>query len=173
MRNRIRLWLRSERAFGLSSVRIAPSESWGLPQRSGIRFADGEVREREIRDSEEAGSPKIKSSVSAAATPAARGSLFGEVGLSSDMTARARQTATATTKPMVTVEVFDAPSLSTQEKTARLTALQNNEVRDCTKCRLCEGRAHTVPGEGPADARLMVIGEGPGRTEDETGRPCV
>lgn len=46
-------------------------------------------------------------------------------------------------------------------------------VADCKKCRLCEARQHTVPGEGPADARLVVVGEGPGRTEDETGRPFV
>lgn len=46
-------------------------------------------------------------------------------------------------------------------------------VADCRKCRLCETRTHTVPGEGPAEARLFVIGEGPGRTEDETGRPFV
>lgn len=46
-------------------------------------------------------------------------------------------------------------------------------VASCVKCRLCEGRAHTVPGEGPADARLVVVGEGPGRVEDETGRPFV
>ncbi len=46
-------------------------------------------------------------------------------------------------------------------------------VATCTKCRLCEGRRHTVPGEGPPDARLVVVGEGPGRVEDETGRPFV
>jgi uracil-DNA glycosylase family 4 len=46
-------------------------------------------------------------------------------------------------------------------------------VAECTKCKLCESRSHTVPGEGPGDARLVVIGEGPGRTEDETGRPFV
>ena len=46
-------------------------------------------------------------------------------------------------------------------------------VAGCTKCRLCEGRRHTVPGEGAADAPLVVVGEGPGRVEDETGRPFV
>lgn len=46
-------------------------------------------------------------------------------------------------------------------------------VADCTKCKLCESRTNTVPGEGPATARLVVVGEGPGRTEDETGRPFV
>jgi DNA polymerase len=46
-------------------------------------------------------------------------------------------------------------------------------VAVCTKCRLCEGRSHTVPGEGAVDARLVVVGEGPGRVEDQTGRPFV
>jgi DNA polymerase len=46
-------------------------------------------------------------------------------------------------------------------------------VAPCTKCRLCEGRTRAVPGEGAADARLVVVGEGPGRTEDATGRPFV
>lgn len=46
-------------------------------------------------------------------------------------------------------------------------------VAECAKCRLCEGRRRTVPGEGASDARLVVVGEGPGRTEDETGRPFV
>jgi uracil-DNA glycosylase family 4 len=46
-------------------------------------------------------------------------------------------------------------------------------VRNCTRCKLCETRTHAVPGEGPADARLMFIGEGPGANEDRTGRPFV
>ncbi|MBI3982745.1 MAG: uracil-DNA glycosylase [Gemmatimonadetes bacterium] len=46
-------------------------------------------------------------------------------------------------------------------------------VRQCRQCSLCEGRINAVPGEGPADARLVVVGEGPGATEDETGRPFV
>jgi DNA polymerase len=46
-------------------------------------------------------------------------------------------------------------------------------VRDCTACDLCRRRKNAVPGEGPAGARLVVVGEGPGATEDETGRPFV
>ena len=46
-------------------------------------------------------------------------------------------------------------------------------VRQCDKCVLCRERANAVPGEGPADARLVVVGEGPGATEDQTGRPFV
>jgi DNA polymerase len=46
-------------------------------------------------------------------------------------------------------------------------------IAECRKCFLCEGRKRTVPGEGSATARLMLVGEGPGQTEDETGRPFV
>jgi DNA polymerase len=54
-----------------------------------------------------------------------------------------------------------------------LLALDENEVRGCTKCRLCESRTRTVFGEGDAGAQIFFIGEGPGETEDRTGRPFV
>lgn len=41
------------------------------------------------------------------------------------------------------------------------------------KCPLSQGRTKAVPGEGPADARVMLIGEGPGFHEDRQGRPFV
>lgn len=47
------------------------------------------------------------------------------------------------------------------------------EIAFCQKCRLCDTRKHAVPGEGDPRARLMFIGEGPGRDEDELGRPFV
>jgi DNA polymerase len=68
---------------------------------------------------------------------------------------------------------IDGSGLSTAEKAKQLAVMDANEVRGCTKCRLCEGRTQTVFGEGDVDARVMFIGEGPGRTEDETGRPFV
>jgi DNA polymerase len=46
-------------------------------------------------------------------------------------------------------------------------------IQRCLKCRLHETREHAVPGEGPADARCMFIGEAPGAKEDECGRPFV
>jgi uracil-DNA glycosylase family 4 len=46
-------------------------------------------------------------------------------------------------------------------------------VGECRKCFLCQGRTHTVPGEGNPQAGLMCVGEGPGETEDRTGRPFV
>jgi uracil-DNA glycosylase len=47
------------------------------------------------------------------------------------------------------------------------------EVRSCTLCALHTGRVKAVPGEGPADAKIMFIGEGPGYHEDRQGRPFV
>lgn len=46
-------------------------------------------------------------------------------------------------------------------------------IAGCSNCPLCAGRTKTVPGEGAPDARLMLVGEGPGETEDLTGRPFV
>ena len=43
----------------------------------------------------------------------------------------------------------------------------------CRLCDLAEGRICAVPGEGPNPARIMLIGEAPGREEDLTGRPFV
>ena len=47
------------------------------------------------------------------------------------------------------------------------------EVSVCTRCALHEGRKKSVPGEGPANAEIMFIGEGPGFHENEQGRPFV
>ncbi len=47
------------------------------------------------------------------------------------------------------------------------------EVRACTACILHRGRTQAVPGEGPADAQIMFIGEAPGFHEDQQGRPFV
>ncbi len=46
-------------------------------------------------------------------------------------------------------------------------------VSGCQGCRLGGSRTHAVPGEGNPRARLMLIGEGPGRDEDLSGRPFV
>src|SRR5512139_2739550 len=47
------------------------------------------------------------------------------------------------------------------------------EVSTCTNCALYRERKKSVPGEGPASAEIMFIGEGPGFHENEQGRPFV
>jgi DNA polymerase len=46
-------------------------------------------------------------------------------------------------------------------------------VSDCKACQLSYARKNAVPGEGPANAQVMLIGEGPGFYENEQGRPFV
>jgi DNA polymerase len=49
----------------------------------------------------------------------------------------------------------------------------HSEIMNCTLCPLHETRNNAVPGEGPCDASVMLVGEAPGAKEDETGRPFV
>ena len=46
-------------------------------------------------------------------------------------------------------------------------------IGDCRRCKLCAGRTHIVFGVGNPRARLMFVGEGPGRDEDLQGEPFV
>lgn len=47
------------------------------------------------------------------------------------------------------------------------------EIARCEGCPLCRGIQNKVPGQGDADARLMLIGEGPGAEEDRQGLAFV
>jgi len=47
------------------------------------------------------------------------------------------------------------------------------QAKTCTACGLATQRTHVVFGEGNPDARLMIVGEGPGEEEDLQGRPFV
>lgn len=62
-----------------------------------------------------------------------------------------------------------AESRSAEEKLAEIA----EEVQSCTLCELFRAATHGVPGEGNANARVMLIGEGPGWHEDRQGRPFV
>jgi uracil-DNA glycosylase family 4 len=46
-------------------------------------------------------------------------------------------------------------------------------IRTTHCCGLCPHRTNAVPGEGDPNARLVLVGEGPGATEDAQGRPFV
>ena len=46
-------------------------------------------------------------------------------------------------------------------------------IENCNKCKLCKTRQNIVFGTGNKNARLMLIGEGPGADEDRLGEPFV
>jgi uracil-DNA glycosylase len=96
--------------------------------------------------------------------------------------ARARQGIDATdANPRVTSVLADAAAATPEPAAAfrasgdgaALLAAMASEIADCQLCRLCKGRTQVVFGVGNPNARLMFIGEAPGRDEDIQGEPFV
>ena len=69
-------------------------------------------------------------------------------------------------------EAAHSPSFAADIATMNWDALEAS-IRACTRCGLCEGRKHAVPGVGDRSARWLFVGEGPGRNEDLQGEPFV
>jgi uracil-DNA glycosylase family 4 len=69
----------------------------------------------------------------------------------------------------------DSKFLSPRTPELKLAALKalREEIGDCKRCRLSNKRTNIVFGEGNPDARLMFIGEAPGKEEDLQARPFV
>jgi uracil-DNA glycosylase len=66
----------------------------------------------------------------------------------------------------------ESAAYTPEERSARMAALRDQALV-CTRCELCETRTHVVFGEGNVNTPLVLVGEGPGETEDATGRPFV
>jgi len=64
-------------------------------------------------------------------------------------------------------------SLAERGRRARAIEAAAAVVEACRRCAIGSTRTHSVYGEGDPCAALMVIGEGPGETEDKLGRPFV
>jgi uracil-DNA glycosylase family 4 len=65
-----------------------------------------------------------------------------------------------------------------QDKTKGVDNLSSLEalrafIGECQRCKLHKGRTHLVFGEGSSNAKLVFVGEGPGRDEDMVGKPFV
>jgi DNA polymerase len=151
LKARARLALRAEQAFGLNFIPQASNQPASEAPSSG--------NSETPQNLEQAGSSSRFDTVDLFGTPAA---------------ARSDQSHPSRSVPLtVSTTPFTAPELSVEEKRQRLIAMDNNEVRCCTRCRLHETRTQTVFGEGAPDAKIFFIGEGPGENEDRTGRPFV
>lgn len=59
------------------------------------------------------------------------------------------------------------------ETPAELLELIAASAGGCNRCPLCQGRTNVVPGFGNPEARVMLIGEAPGKNEDLQGKPFV
>jgi uracil-DNA glycosylase family 4 len=90
-----------------------------------------------------------------------------------DVDADVTRPQTVAAPPAVAVSERPAPPagddpLSTPTLDAMAAAL-----RDCRRCRLCQGRTQVVFGAGDPRARVVFVGEGPGADEDRLGEPFV
>lgn len=65
------------------------------------------------------------------------------------------------------------PELPPIEPLGDTLAKISEDIGDCRRCRLCEGRSKIVFGSGNEKARLVFVGEGPGADEDAQGLPFV
>ncbi|MCP1168664.1 UdgX family uracil-DNA binding protein [Limimaricola litoreus] len=97
-----------------------------------------------------------------------------EMIASAETRARAMQDAAPTLPPPRAAKITErlaAPSVlrPMADDLDQLRAQENA----CTRCPLYENATQAVPGEGPRDADLMVVGEQPGDQEDLAGRPFV
>lgn len=51
--------------------------------------------------------------------------------------------------------------------------LVKQNVIECTKCDLCKTRTNSVPGKGNFKSDVIIVGEAPGKNEDENGEPFI
>lgn len=74
------------------------------------------------------------------------------------------------TPPPMTLPSSALPSIAPDGDTlARI----REDIGDCKRCRLCEGRNKIVFGSGNEESPLVFVGEGPGADEDIQGLPFV
>ncbi len=90
--------------------------------------------------------------------------LFSKTEIKSENEIKETKTITQTSTPK-TITVLEIKYKSLKE--AKTEALK------CTKCALCKGRTNVVFSDGIENAKLMIIGEGPGENEDLQGLPFV
>jgi uracil-DNA glycosylase family 4 len=76
-------------------------------------------------------------------------------------------------KEMGIITLISQRQASRQAPTALDLPAIRQELGECTRCRLHQGRQHIVFGEGNPRAALVFVGEAPGRDEDVQGRPFV
>jgi len=77
-------------------------------------------------------------------------------------------------------EIAEAETAANAEQIAAMlndkpSALRviREDIGDCTRCKLSQGRTNIVFGVGDVQARIMFVGEGPGADEDAQGEPFV
>jgi uracil-DNA glycosylase family 4 len=140
---------------------LGPDENETAGRRTSSRAARAEV----------AASAQTPETAPATATPRAPSAARGQAGQRPPKgpSPAALPAGIVAEAPATGGDLFAADPLA---RCATVDALADS-IEACRKCALGHLRLHSVPGEGNARAGLVVVGEAPGATEDETGRPFV
>ena len=127
-----------------------------------------EARRRYLRQQIELGGAEIVLSEG----PMGAKARTGEGTIAAGTSARWRTGAPPIPGPGLAVR---SPAVPAPDPLAGLDTLEKlaKRITSTYCCDLCPARTNAVPGEGNPKARLVLVGEGPGATEDETGRPFV
>jgi DNA polymerase len=125
---------------------------------------------REPRISQLAETDSIGETISASATASSFQSSQSE--LREEMPARKSAVVPAAPKESVFEIVTPKPEHGVTDPVEALTLIRQ-DLGDCTRCKLHEGRTQIVFGVGNPRAELMFVGEGPGADEDAQGEPFV
>lgn len=67
---------------------------------------------------------------------------------------------------------LEAPSAASSDPKAELSAIRE-DLGECTRCKLHQGRSNIVFGQGSPEAQLVFVGEAPGYEEDKQGLAFV
>ncbi len=111
--------------------------------------------------------------------PSGAGQKSGSEDPGTDAAASAEVPVQRAPAPAVAVSSDERPApapptsdASSEQQPSPLQVIQD-DIGDCTRCRLHKGRKTIVFGSGNPDAKLVFIGEGPGADEDAQGLPFV
>jgi uracil-DNA glycosylase len=150
----------TDAAFGLDAVPVRPV-ALGVSQRA---IWPSERRAVELSVSPRSSQPEVQPDVAPHIRPEVWPEVRPEV-----------RPETLIAQPIQTLSTrADVRALSSEaDRAAALAALEEQHARGCPHCTTATAHTRLVFGEGSAVARLMFIGEAPGETEDEAGRPFV
>lgn len=134
-----------------------------------------DLRTRYLRQQAELGGAEVVLARAAAASPTATEPARAAPAAAAPgpQAGRWRDGAPPIPGPGLVIESVPASLLDAADAPGRSLEAVAAEIAACHRCALAHGRTHTVPGEGNPHATLMLVGEGPGATEDATGRPFV
>lgn len=164
----LRKYLEQTRAAGIERVYLDAKRMLESQQRFAERLGPTSDLSSETGST---GAAPGKSAGTGTAPPAPGG--VRASGATVDPAATSSRPAAEEAPPALGPPVVRQDDARRAEAGATLQAMDEADVKDCTRCGLHTSRTQTVFGVGNPDADLVFVGEAPGRDEDLQGEPFV